>query len=139
MSALEVLSPSTLESLESKVATLLFSRVDRQWGWEDSPFSAAIGSHSPLLISFRPVTALRVLTEDDDKNSSQRSQRSAAMASACDICGKGPGFGNNVSHSQVKTRRRWNPNIQRVRTLVGGSSKRQNVCTSCLKAGKVTR
>jgi len=91
------------------------------------------------LIPFRPVTAPWVLTEDDDKNSSQRSQRSTAMASTCDICGKGPSFGNNVSHSQVKTRRRWNPNIQRVRTLVGGSTKRQNVCTSCLKAGKVTR
>ena len=61
------------------------------------------------------------------------------MASNCDICGKGPSFGNKVSHSQVKTRRRWNPNIQRVRTLVSGATKRQNVCTSCLKAGKVTR
>jgi len=38
-----------------------------------------------------------------------------------------------------KTRRRWNPNIQRIRTLVGGHTKRQNVCSSCLKAGKVTR
>ena len=61
------------------------------------------------------------------------------MASTCDMCGKGPSFGNNVSHSQVKTRRRWNPNIQRVKTLVKGASKRQNVCTSCLKAGKVAR
>jgi len=66
-------------------------------------------------------------------------KRSTAVASTCDICGKGPSFGNNVSHSQVKTRRRWNPNIQRIRTLVNGSTKRQNVCTSCLKAGKVTR
>jgi len=38
-----------------------------------------------------------------------------------------------------KTRRRWNPNIQRVRTLVAGATKRQNVCSSCLKAGKVLR
>ena len=66
-------------------------------------------------------------------------RRSSAMAATCDVCKKGPSFGNNVSHSQVKTRRRWNPNIQRVRTLVGGTPKRQNVCTSCLKAGKVTR
>ena len=66
-------------------------------------------------------------------------KRSTAVASTCDICGKGPSFGNNVSHSQVKTRRRWNPNIQRVKTLVGGTAKRQNVCTSCLKAGKVSR
>ncbi|CAB4953089.1 MAG: 50S ribosomal protein L28 [Actinobacteria bacterium] len=61
------------------------------------------------------------------------------MASNCDICGKGPSFGNKVSHSMRKTRRRWNPNIQRVRTLIGSTPKRQNVCSSCLKAGKVTR
>jgi len=61
------------------------------------------------------------------------------VASNCDICGKGPSFGNNVSHSNRRTRRRWNPNIQRVRTFIGATPKRQNVCSSCLKAGKVTR
>ena len=61
------------------------------------------------------------------------------MAATCDVCGKGPGFGNNVSHSQVKTKRRWDPNIQRVRALISGTPKRLNVCTSCLKAGKVER
>ncbi|MCH9816266.1 MAG: 50S ribosomal protein L28 [Actinomycetia bacterium] len=59
------------------------------------------------------------------------------MAATCEVCGKGPGFGNNVSHSNRRTKRRWNPNIQSVRTKSGGSSKRVNVCTSCLKAGKV--
>jgi large subunit ribosomal protein L28 len=61
------------------------------------------------------------------------------VAATCDICGKKPGFGNTVSHSHRRTRRRWNPNIQTVRTVVGGTPKRLNVCTSCLKAGKVTR
>jgi large subunit ribosomal protein L28 len=61
------------------------------------------------------------------------------VAAVCDICGKGPGFGNNVSHSHRRTRRRFDPNIQRVRATVNGSPKRLNVCTSCLKAGKVTR
>ena len=61
------------------------------------------------------------------------------MAATCDVCGKGPGFGNNVSHSQVKTKRRWDPNIQRVRAMISGTPKRLNVCTSCLKAGKVER
>ena len=61
------------------------------------------------------------------------------MASVCEVCGKGPGFGNNVSHSHRRTRRRWNPNIQRIRTMVGGTPKRVFVCTSCIKAGKVTR
>ncbi|MGA8112887.1 MAG: 50S ribosomal protein L28 [Actinocatenispora sp.] len=61
------------------------------------------------------------------------------MASVCDVCGKGPGFGNNVSHSHRRTKRRWNPNIQTVRTAAGGTRRRLNVCTSCLKAGKVAR
>jgi len=61
------------------------------------------------------------------------------VATVCDVCGKGPVFGNNVSFSHRRTRRRWNPNIQRRRTTVGGTSKRVNVCTSCIKAGKIAR
>ncbi|MGP7998159.1 MAG: 50S ribosomal protein L28 [Streptosporangiaceae bacterium] len=61
------------------------------------------------------------------------------MASVCEICGKGPGFGNNVSFSHRRTPRRFNPNIQIRRTTVGGNSRRIRVCTSCIKAGKVTR
>lgn len=63
------------------------------------------------------------------------------MASVCDVCGKGPGFGMSVSHSHRRTRRRWNPNIQPVRTRINGgrTPKRLQVCTSCLKAGKVVR
>ena len=61
------------------------------------------------------------------------------MAAVCDVCGKGPVFGNNVSFSHRPTRRRWNPNIQRRRVTVGGTPKRVNVCTSCIKAGKITR
>jgi large subunit ribosomal protein L28 len=62
------------------------------------------------------------------------------VASVCDVCGKGPGFGMSVSHSHRRTRRRFKPNIQSVRAMVGrGTRKRLNVCTSCLKAGKVTR
>ncbi len=61
------------------------------------------------------------------------------MASVCDVCGKGPIFGNNVSFSNRRTRRRFNPNIQTVHTVIRGTSKRMKVCTSCIKAGKVTR
>lgn len=62
------------------------------------------------------------------------------MSRVCDICGKRPGFGNNVSHSQRRTRRTWLPNIQTVRTPAGGgTSRRVRVCTSCLKAGKIAR
>ena len=61
------------------------------------------------------------------------------MASVCEVCGKGPGFGKNVSFSHRRTPRRFNPNIQRRRTVVDGAPKRVYVCTSCIKAGKITR
>ena len=61
------------------------------------------------------------------------------MASVCDICGKGPGFGNNVSFSHRRTSRRFNPNIQTVQAKKSGAAKRMNVCTSCIKAGKVSK
>jgi large subunit ribosomal protein L28 len=64
-----------------------------------------------------------------------------SMAAVCDVCAKGPGFGKSVSHSHRRTSRRWNPNIQTVRAVdrPGGNKRRINVCTSCLKAGKVSR
>jgi len=63
-----------------------------------------------------------------------------SVAAVCDVCGKGPGFGMSVSHSHRRTRRRFNPNIQTVRAVVGrGTHKTLNVCASCIKAGKVTR
>ena len=65
--------------------------------------------------------------------------RRTTVASTCDVCAKAPSFGKSVSHSHVRTSRRWNPNIQKVRTVVNGTPKRLNVCTSCLTAGKVTR
>ena len=61
------------------------------------------------------------------------------MASVCEICDKKPSFGMSVSHSHIRTKRRWNPNIQRVRALVNGSPKRVNVCTGCLRAGKIIK
>jgi large subunit ribosomal protein L28 len=61
------------------------------------------------------------------------------MASVCDICGKKPGFGNNISHSHRRSRRRFNANVQKVRVIVNGAPKRLNVCTRCLKANKVSR
>ena len=62
------------------------------------------------------------------------------MAAVCDVCAKGPGFGKSVSHSHRRTNRRWNPNIQAVRAIVGaGTRRRINACTSCIRAGKVVR
>jgi large subunit ribosomal protein L28 len=59
------------------------------------------------------------------------------VASVCDICGKGPGFGNRISHSHRRSPRRWNPNIQVVTAKMAGTARRMHVCTSCIKAGKV--
>ena len=61
------------------------------------------------------------------------------MAAVCSICGKHPSVGMHLSHSHRRTKRRFNPNIQRVRALVAGTPRRIDVCTSCLRAGKVTK
>jgi large subunit ribosomal protein L28 len=51
----------------------------------------------------------------------------------CDKCGKGPQFGHNVSHSERKTNRRYDPNIKRVRITIDGKLRRMHVCTRCLR------
>jgi large subunit ribosomal protein L28 len=61
------------------------------------------------------------------------------MSQVCTVCGKKPAAGRNVSHSHRVTNRMVYPNIQKVHVLVDGTSKQVNVCTKCLKAGKVTR
>jgi large subunit ribosomal protein L28 len=55
------------------------------------------------------------------------------------VCKKGPAFGNSRSHSMVATRRRFNPNLQKVRIFVGQAPRREYVCTRCLKAQKVQK
>lgn len=57
----------------------------------------------------------------------------------CDVCGKGVTFGIKVSHSHRRSNRTWKPNIRKVRALVNGSVKSVNVCTRCLRSGKVQR
>ncbi len=62
------------------------------------------------------------------------------MAKVCEICGKGPMTGNNVSHAHNKTRRRWLPNLKRVRmATAGGNKKRMRVCTRCIRSGAVVK
>ena len=61
------------------------------------------------------------------------------MARRCDICGKGPMVGHEVSHANNKTKRRWYPNLQHVRAVVNGAVKRLKVCTRCLRSGKVQK
>ena len=61
------------------------------------------------------------------------------MAAYCEVCGKGVMSGMKVSHSHIRTKRKWKPNIQRVRAIINGEVKRINVCTHCLRADKVQR
>lgn len=62
------------------------------------------------------------------------------MARICYVCGKGPSTGNNVSHANNKTRRRWLPNLQTAKIqLSDGTRKRVRVCTSCISAGKIRK
>ena len=61
------------------------------------------------------------------------------MAKKCEICDKGPQFGNNVSHANNKTRRRWNPNLKKIWGLYKGALRSMKVCTRCLKAGKIVK
>ncbi|BDV00766.1 MAG: ribosomal protein [Desulfomicrobiaceae bacterium] len=62
------------------------------------------------------------------------------MSTMCEICGKKPQVGNNVSHANNKTKRRFMPNLQTVRAqLASGQVKRMRVCTQCIRSGAVTK
>ncbi len=61
------------------------------------------------------------------------------MSMRCEICNKGPQFGNRVSHANNRTKRRFNPNLQRVRAVVNNQVRHIKVCTRCIKAGKVVK
>jgi len=57
----------------------------------------------------------------------------------CEVCGKSVQFGNNVSHSNKKTKRMWRPNVKRIRVMEGSSISRKYVCTRCIRSGKVAK
>ena len=61
------------------------------------------------------------------------------MARVCDVCGKGPVAGHTISHANNKNNRRWYPNLQRVRAIVDGVTRRLRVCTQCLKSNRVIK
>jgi large subunit ribosomal protein L28 len=61
------------------------------------------------------------------------------MARVCEICEKGPSTGNQVSHSNIKTRTRWLPNIKRMKSVVNGTTRTLRVCTRCIRSGKIVR
>jgi large subunit ribosomal protein L28 len=61
------------------------------------------------------------------------------MSAICEICGKKPSLGHNVSHANNKTKKWWYPNLQRLRAKVGGRVRRVRICTRCLRSGKVEK
>ena len=61
------------------------------------------------------------------------------MAKVCEICGKKPVVGYNVSHAHNRTKKRWYPNLQKVRVDQNGQTRRMKVCTSCIKSGRVAK
>lgn len=61
------------------------------------------------------------------------------MSKVCEICGKGPIVGNNVSHSNIKSKKRWLPNIQKIKINDHGTVRHARVCTKCIKDGKITK
>lgn len=62
------------------------------------------------------------------------------MARVCYVCGKGPRVGNTVSHANNRVKRRFLPNLQRIRVLTDeGKRKRVRVCTRCISAGKIRK
>ena len=61
------------------------------------------------------------------------------MARVCEVCGKGPITGHNVSHANNKTPRRWYPNLQRARVVIDGTVRRIRVCTRCIKSNKIAK
>ncbi|MDO9548780.1 MAG: 50S ribosomal protein L28 [Candidatus Marinimicrobia bacterium] len=61
------------------------------------------------------------------------------MSKVCEICGKKPIYGNSVSHAHNKTRRRWEPNLKKMRIELDGSIRTAKVCTSCIKSDHVKK
>ena len=82
-----------------------------------------------LLYSFATILRLNFFQYKED-----------TMSRVCAICGKSPASGNNVSHAHNKTRRRWMPNLQRVRALsANGGTVHIDACTRCIRSGAVVK
>ncbi|MSP73505.1 MAG: 50S ribosomal protein L28 [Myxococcales bacterium] len=61
------------------------------------------------------------------------------MSRRCEVCGKGRQVGHKVSHSNIKTKKVWNANLQRVRAVVDGRPVRLKLCTRCIRSELVTK
>ncbi len=61
------------------------------------------------------------------------------MAKRCDICGKAPGYGHRISHAHNLTKRRWLPNLKKMRVKIDGHIQLVKICTQCIKSGRVVK
>jgi len=59
------------------------------------------------------------------------------MSRVCSICGKGPQTGNSISHSHIRTKRRWMPNLQIATVSINGNVRRLKVCTRCKRTNAI--
>ncbi|MBN1499128.1 MAG: 50S ribosomal protein L28 [Spirochaetes bacterium] len=57
----------------------------------------------------------------------------------CEVCGKSILFGNNVSHSNVKTKKIWKPNVKKIKVMLDKQVVRKYVCTRCIRSGKISK
>jgi large subunit ribosomal protein L28 len=83
----------------------------------------------------------RLVLQYSEQRIQAQSKRKAGrtMALKCEFCGKAPHYGNVISHANNTRRRRWNPNLKRVRAVVAGVKKQVRVCTACIRAGRVKK
>ncbi len=86
-----------------------------------------------------PKKRLQVSWKSDMSNRFSDETKEDAMSRVCEICGKGPMVGYNVSHAHNKTKKVWYPNLQKIRVVVNGRVKRMKVCTRCIRSGRVTK
>ncbi len=61
------------------------------------------------------------------------------MSKMCEICGKKPVVGSTISHAHNVNKRRFNPNLQSVRAVLDGKTRKIKVCTSCIRSGHVVK
>jgi len=61
------------------------------------------------------------------------------VSKVCDVCGKKPITGHNISHSHTMTNRRWEPNLQKIKVDDQGETRSMRVCTRCIRSGKIQK
>jgi len=123
------------------------SKTARAFGWDSSASRMDISFVNPVMslvaasFSGRTVGRPFALPGRLEHNSAPLPNQAEgySMSKVCVSCGKAPAIGNNRSHSNRATKRRFDPNLQRVRIQVDGRPQNAYVCTRCLKSGRVQK